>query len=291
MQMIHMSIPGYEDATLEGYLLDCEITLGQEVNRPAIVICPGGGYVYCSPREAEPVALAYSARGFHTFILRYSTGRNCAGFAPLKQVDWVIGYLRENAEAWHIDPNKILTCGFSAGGHVALSAGLLAENKPNGMILSYPAVAMPNIPGANFMLKLLMGKENVTDEDAERVNLLTKVTEKAPAMFLVATAEDMLTQFGALPLVNAYAAKGLTYEVHIFQHGPHGYSLANDTCADGSSQVLNAAYAGWLELSVQWLHKVFGQPQFVDKSTSKMGKYLAELGIVMPGQEQGGNFA
>ena len=41
---------------------------------PAIVICPGGGYLYCSPREAEPVALRYAARGFHAFILRYSVG-------------------------------------------------------------------------------------------------------------------------------------------------------------------------------------------------------------------------
>ena len=138
------------------------------------------------------MALAYSARGFHTFILRYSTGRNCAGFAPLKQVDWVIGYLRENAEAWHIDPNKILTCGFSAGGHVALSAGLLAENKPNGMILSYPAVAMPNIPGANFMLKLLMGKENV--------RLLVNRIRKKLFRVTDTTVDDMMDTAG-LPLL------------------------------------------------------------------------------------------
>ena len=70
MKMIHMSVPGHPEATLEGYLLDCEIKLGQSVNRPAIVVCPGGGYVYCSPREAEPVALRYAAKGFHAFILR-----------------------------------------------------------------------------------------------------------------------------------------------------------------------------------------------------------------------------
>ncbi len=284
MKMIHMKLPGFEDATLEGYILDCEITLGQEENRPAIVVCPGGGYVYCSPREAEPIALAYAARGFHTFILRYSTGRSCAGMKPLKEVDWVIGYLRENAAAWHIDPNKILTCGFSAGGHLALSAGLMANNKPNGMILCYPAVTVPNVPGPDFMLKLLTGKDVVTDEDAAAIDLLSKVTADAPPMFMVATAEDMLTNFGALPLVNAYAAKGLKYELHIFQHGPHGYALANEVSADGSSQVVNSSYAQWLEMSVQWLHKVFGQPQLVDRSTSKMGKYMQELGFAAPGQ-------
>ena len=58
MKMIHMSVPEHPEATLEGYILDCELLLGQEKTRPAIVVCPGGGYMYCSPREAEPIALA-----------------------------------------------------------------------------------------------------------------------------------------------------------------------------------------------------------------------------------------
>ena len=83
MKMIHMTIPGYPDATLEGYILDCELKLGQETERPAILVCPGGGYLYCSPREAEPVALRFAAQGYHAFILRYSTGKNAAGMAPM----------------------------------------------------------------------------------------------------------------------------------------------------------------------------------------------------------------
>lgn len=74
--------------------------------------------------------MAYAARGFHTFVLRYSTGHDAAGFSPLKEVSWVIGYIRENAEKWHIDPEKIVTCGFSAGGHLALSAGILGRISP-----------------------------------------------------------------------------------------------------------------------------------------------------------------
>ena len=84
MKMIHMSVPNHPEATLEGYILDCELSLGQLQNRPAVVICPGGGYVYCSPREAEPVALRYAARGFHAFILRYSVGWDAAEFSPLQ---------------------------------------------------------------------------------------------------------------------------------------------------------------------------------------------------------------
>jgi len=282
MKMIHLSVPGYPETSLEGYILDCELTLGQEKKRPAIVVCPGGGYVYCSPREAEPVALRYAAKGFHAFVLRYSVGWEARDFAPLKQVSWVIGYLRDHAEEWNIDPEKIVTCGFSAGGHLALAAGLMAEHKPNAMILGYPAVTIPNMPGANYMLKLLTGKQEVTDEDAESLNLLTRIDKNAPPVFLAATAEDFLTAWGAMPVAQKYSQLGLGYELHIFQYGPHGYSLADETCADGSSQVLDDAFAQWHELSVKWLHKTFGQPQFVDKSTSRMMGYLKDLGVDLP---------
>ena len=288
MKMIHLTCPDHPEATLEGYILDCELTLGQETARPAIVVCPGGGYVYCSPREGEPVALSYAAQGYHTFILRYSTGWDAKGFAPLEEIDWVIGLLRENAESWHINPEKILTCGFSAGGHLALAAGLLAKNRPNGMILGYPAV---NISGAGFMTRLLAGEGEAPEVVAEKVDLLNHVTGDAPPLFLVATAEDALTPGGALALANRYSELSLGYELHIFQHGPHGYSLATGVCADGSSQVLNPAFAHWLELSVYWMPQVFGKPVFTDKSTSKMAGYLKELGFALPGQSKGADFA
>ena len=283
MKMIHSSVPAHPEASVEGYLLDCELTLGQEQKRPAIVVCPGGGYLYCSPREAEPVALNYAAKGFHAFILRYSCGRDAKDFAPLQEVSWLIGWLREHAEEWHIDPKRILTCGFSAGGHLALAAGLLAEHKPNGMILNYPAVQLPNLPGVDFMLKLLSGKEQVSDEDSAAYTLTNHITKDAPPVFLAATAEDALTPYGALAVAQAYSRLGLGYELHIFQHGPHGYSLGTAPSANGSSRMLNEAYANWPELSVQWMNKVFGQPQFEDRSVSQMGKYLKELGVELPG--------
>ena len=282
MKMIHMQVPGYPEATLEGYILDCELALGQEKNRPAVVVCPGGGYVYCSPREAEPVALKYTAKGFHAFILRYSVGSQAADFAPLKEVSWAIGYIRENAEAWHIDSEKIVTCGFSAGGHLALAAGLLGENKPNAMILGYPAVNIPNIPGVNFMLQLLKGSKEVTDEDAAYYSLANHITKNSPPVFLAATAEDMLTGFGALPVAQKYSQLGLGYELHVFQHGPHGYSVADETSADGSSQMLNPSFAKWHGLSVEWLHRIFGQPVHTDKNTGRMMDILKDMGIEMP---------
>ncbi len=286
MKTIHLTVPGHPEAKLEGYILDCELSFGQEKNRPAVLVCPGGGYVYCSPREGEPVALSYAARGYHAFVLTYSTGWDAAGFAPLQEVSWAIGHIRENAAQWHIDPEKIAVCGFSAGGHLAVASGLLAENKPNAMILGYPATSAPNMPGGDFMLKLLCGRHNVTDEDAKQFDLVPQITKDAPPVFLAATAEDMLTAFGALPVAKAYSDLRLPYELHIFQFGPHGYSLANEVAADGSSQVIDPAFAQWHELSVQWLRRIFGKPELVDKSTSKMMGYIQKLGFGVPGENK-----
>lgn len=282
MHMIHMTCPGHEDAALEGYILDCEITLGQGTKRPAVLICPGGGYLYCSPREAEPVALRYAASGFHAFILRYSTEATAAGNAPLAEVNWAISLLRQRAGEWNIDPEKVAICGFSAGGHLALMSGLMAEHKPNAMILIYPTAILPNIPGANFMLQVLTGKQTVADVDEDYFNLLNRITADAPPVFLAATAEDMITRFGALPIAQKYSEAGRNYELHVFQYGPHGYSLGDVTTAEGSSRMLDKAFAKWHEMSVDWLFKTFGQPTFVDKSTSRLENRMKQMGVQIP---------
>lgn len=286
MKMIHIAVPGSEHATLEGYILGCEISLGQFAKRPAIIVCPGGGYMYCSNREGEPIALAYTARGFHAFVLRYSVGWEAGGFRPLQEISWVIGYLREHADEWNIDPEKIVTCGFSAGGHLALSAGLLAENKPNAMVLGYPAASAPNMPGMDFMLQLLEGRKDVTSEDAKKYDLVAHITKDAPPVFIAATAQDLLTPYGALPIAKKYSEFGTGYELHIFQYGPHGYALANEVTADGSSRNVDCAYAQWHELSVQWLHKTLGKPQLAEKNTSMLVKHMKNLGFLPEDAEE-----
>ena len=201
----------------------------------------------------------------------------------MQEVSWAIGYIREHAQEWNIDPEKIAVCGFSAGGHLALSSGLLAENKPNAMILGYPAVQIPNLPGADYLLKVLTGKQTVTDQDSKDLSLVDKITKEAPPVFLVATAEDYLTSFGALPVVNRYSQLGLPYEAHIFQHGPHGYSTADVAAANGSEGLVNDSVAHWLQLSVDWMMRIFGKPVLTNKNVSEMAKHLKEMGITLPG--------
>ena len=127
--------------------------------RPAVIVCPGGAYCDLSPREAESIARAYTEAGCNTYILRYSVGENAANCNPLIEAALSIQYVREHASEHNTDPKRIFICGFSAGGHLAASAGILWNdpvvrealginqgkspegiNRPDGMILCYPVI-------------------------------------------------------------------------------------------------------------------------------------------------------
>ena len=121
---IEIIVDGYEEtADLYTYILDNSIEMNPERKRPVIVICPGGGYTKTSDREAEPVAMQYLAKGYHAVILRYSVAP--ARYpAALLQLAETVAYLRKNAEEFHIDTEKIILLGFSAGAHLAASLGV-----------------------------------------------------------------------------------------------------------------------------------------------------------------------
>ena len=102
-------------------LLSCfikENTAGRpDAVRKAVVICPGGSYAFCSTREGEPVAFQFLAMDCQAFVLNYTAP---APFPrALCQLAEAVAYIRSRAEEWHIDPNGIFVCGFSAGGHLA----------------------------------------------------------------------------------------------------------------------------------------------------------------------------
>jgi len=157
-----------EEVTLTSYILDNS----QEIKikrRPTVIICPGGGFLMTSDREAEPIAMKFAGEGYNTFILRYTTHFNKQNIdfdnlpkgnedskypQPLFDLGKAILTVRKNADEWSVDTNKIFVCGFSAGGHLAASLGvhwnddLLKEKfkveselfKPNGLILGYPVL-------------------------------------------------------------------------------------------------------------------------------------------------------
>ena len=122
--------------------------------RPTVLVCPGGGYAYCSDREAEPIALSFYEKGYQAFVLYYSVKEEAGDMRPLMDVSYSMILLRDKAEEWQIDPDHIAVAGFSAGGHLAASLGILwdhealkakmdtknGKNRPNAMILGYPVI-------------------------------------------------------------------------------------------------------------------------------------------------------
>lgn len=270
MKILDIKVLENSDAVLRCFLKSEDAAFMEEGGSPAVLVCPGGAYLFLSEREGEAVALSYAAKGFQAFVLYYSVGEKANDYQPLKEVSAAINIIRQNAEQWHLNPKKIAACGFSAGGHLAGAAGLLTEHRVNAMILGYPAVNL-GIDGSEEVkgspvVKSLLG-QNVTQERLDKGSLHLHVTKEAPPMFLWHTSEDMVVkpiQHG-IRLAEAYAREELPFEYHVFQSGQHGLSLATPEIAGGSKSNVDKCAEVWFDMSVDWLRQIFGEIELRDK--------------------------
>lgn len=252
-------------ATLTSYRLDRnEDTFVHRV-LPAVIICPGGGYEFVSPREAAPVAQAFNAKGIHAFVLDYSV-KTVRFPGALLELSKSVAYVREHAEEWNIDPNRIAVCGFSAGGHLAASLGVYwkelylrralgydrEEHRPNALILSYPVISGKKAlvhEGSRFHL---MGEEDPDD----LFSLEDYVSEATPPTFLWHTADDTCVPVGnSLAFAAALTRQKILYELHVYPYGEHGLSLANEVTACDPCQVVPECQA-WLPDAARFIHNL-----------------------------------
>ena len=132
MQIYTHTLPG--GAQLIGYLRDRTVEMPAFNTRPAILILPGGGYAWCSRREADPVAMQFLQAGYNVFTLYYTCRSDetvpALRWQPLIDAAGAILHIRRNAEQFGTDPAKIAICGFSAGGHLAASTAILWDAGP-----------------------------------------------------------------------------------------------------------------------------------------------------------------
>lgn len=274
MQIIRENLTPDGRVTLTGYLQETSAEMPEMAVKPAVLVCPGGAYLFTSDREAEPVALAYVAKGFQAFVLRYSVGKDAAGCKPLREASEAIRLMRQNAEAWRLDAQKIASVGFSAGGHLAAWVGLCGEHKPNAMILCYPGVEIARPRSAdqpNPLRDALLG-EGATPAQAEALNLAQYVDAASVPMFCWHTAGDALIPSASiLRFAAAYAEAGAPYELHIFQEGEHGLSLGTYVTANGRKAMCDAAAADWFEMSIAWFFHNLGEPKIEDKPYEPLG--------------------
>ena len=124
MQTISHTFPGGAEICAYLHEGDESMPASLRCEHPAVIIFPGGAYAFTSPREADPVALAFLSMGYQTFIVRYRTGEQAGGKRPLEDAARSIAWVRAHSAEWYIDPEKIAVLGFSAGGHLAASLGV-----------------------------------------------------------------------------------------------------------------------------------------------------------------------
>ena len=115
-------------AVISAYIPDNSEEININKKRATIVICPGGGYGFTSDREAEPIALKFMAQGFNAIVLRYSVAPTRYPNALLELAE-TFNYVRKKENQWNVDKEKVIVCGFSAGGHLAGSLGVLWNNE------------------------------------------------------------------------------------------------------------------------------------------------------------------
>lgn len=231
-----------KNVSLTAYLLDDSTEMPNLNVRPAMLVIPGGGYGMCSDREAEPIAMLYALEGYHTFVLRYTVGRRGEGYSfdePLADAERAMKYIRDNASSFGVDPNKIAAIGFSAGGHLCSAIGTLGENKPNALILAYPCI--------------LSDIGEVLQCDVPSTN--EYVTDKTPPTFIFHAVDDTLVPIkNSLAFASALAENGVDFEMHLFEKGGHGFSLATPSVCMGN---FNPDAYKWADLSINWLRKHF----------------------------------
>lgn len=230
-------------ATLTGYVQDPSPELRNAGIRPAALILPGGGYEFCSDREAEPVAFAYLAEGYNAFVLRYTAGKDHPFAKAFQDAQAALAYVRGHAGDLNVDPHKVVAVGFSAGGHLAASLGTLAPDKPDVLVLGYP----------------VMIGEHVAHLDPLIPGVDEAVTEQTPPTFLFATSNDgVVPAENSLVFALALARHGIAFETHVYVSGEHGLSLAKPLTANGKTGLVEPAVADWFPDSVRFLRRFVG---------------------------------
>lgn len=253
---------GREGGTLTAYSLERTGDLGKKL-RPGILIVPGGGYGYCSAREGEPVAMKFLSAGYDAFVLEYSVFTPYP--APLVEAAAAMAYLRENADRYSLDPAHVAAVGFSAGGHLTGMLGnLFADEavkealkeraelvRPDAVLLCYGVLSTGEF-SHDGTSDIISGGDKAL---RARLSLENRVTEKSSPAFLWHTGEDDLVPAENSLLYAAACRKAkVPFELHIFEKGRHGLSVANKETEARGEDVPRVEHVGiWTELALAWL--------------------------------------
>lgn len=228
-----------------------KLWIGEEAALPKgiVIICPGGGYEWLSPREAVPVANAFWRGGWMGAVLYYAVGHKL-GTMPLEQLGAAVSLMREEYPGL-----PVVACGFSAGGHLAASLGVhwktLGLSRPDALVLGYPVITVGDY-AHHGSIKNLAG-----DGETDFFSLECHVTPDMPPAFVWHTASDPEVPVqNSLMLAEAMAEVGVPFELIIFPEGVHGLSLATPEVEQPEkNRFADKRISEWFRLCLEWLDK------------------------------------
>jgi len=224
----------------------------------AVIVCPGGGYQgLATDKEGTQIAQWLNSLGVSAFVLKYRLGPKYHHPVELSDAQRAIRIVRSRASDYRLMPNRIGIMGFSAGGHLASTAGThfetvngnasdpldKASSKPDFLILCYPVITMGPLTHGGSKRNLLGDNAG----DAKLVEYLsneTQVTAQTPPTFLFHTTNDNTVPVeNSVMFYSALRKAGVPAELHIYERGPHGVGLAQT----------DEALAGWPSRLADWL--------------------------------------
>lgn len=231
-----------------------------------IVVVPGGGYQHLAiGHEGSEIAEKLNEIGIAAFVLKYRLPSDETmvdkTIGPLQDAQRAIQLVRLNAGKWGVDTGRVGIIGFSAGGHLASTAGthfnkVKIDNpnnislRPDFMILMYPVISFADSICHQGSRENLIGKHPSEDLVREYSNEL-QVTPATPPTFLIHAEDDKVVPVAnSIRFYEALQRNKVPAEMHLYPHGGHGFGLHNNTTGDQWFDRLKT----WLEDN-GWLKK------------------------------------
>ncbi len=228
----------------------------------AVVVCPGGGYAMLAyDWEGTDVAKWLNSKGIVAIVLKYRlpNSKKVSHEAPLADAQRAIRMTREHASEWDIDPSKVGIMGYSAGGHLASTAGTHfdlgdydAKNpvdgfscRPDFMILVYPVISFTDEAICHIGSKRNLIGENPSKELETYYSNELQITEDTPPTILIHAADDISVSVeNSIVFYKELQAKGISSEMHLYPYGGHGFSFA----------IGKGHLSTWPDRVIEWLN-------------------------------------
>jgi acetyl esterase/lipase len=225
----------------------------------AVIVCPGGSYSGLSmDKEGDQIARFLNSIGVTAFVLKYRLGPKYHHPIELGDAQRAIRTVRSKAEEYRVLPDRVGIMGFSAGGHLASTAGThfdsgntsaadpidRASSRPDFLILCYPVISFLNYVHQGSKRNLL--GDNPDPKLVESLSNETQVTPQTPPTFLFHTNGDTgVPPENSMMFYMALRKAGVPAEIHIYERGPHGVGLAP---TDQALSTWPSRLADWLRV-------------------------------------------